>query len=196
MGKRKAKKEVRHAEGLNPHAIVIPWQPVQDLEVHQRYNACNHNVPTTNAPPNHELSTDDNIINISTIESTNESNSNNDTTQELNDTINIAPTNENVANQNDPIIVNETQPNENNSELLTFLWNIAIYFLALERKLTILKSIWSHCSINNIDWLDLELQDFIRNCPPYVTLIALSLLGSSYFVSDIVSYFTCNLPLR
>ena len=45
----------------------------------------NRNVHTSNAPPDHELSTDGNITNSSTIESTNESNSNNDIIQELND---------------------------------------------------------------------------------------------------------------
>ena len=42
---------------------------------------------------------------------------------------------------------------------------------------------------------DLELQDFIGNCPLF-TLIELSLLGSSYFVPDNISYFTWNSPLE
>ena len=66
----------------------------------------NPNVHTTNAPSDHELSTDDNVTNISTIESTNESNSNNDTIQELNDTTNIASDNGKITNQNIQITTN------------------------------------------------------------------------------------------
>ena len=70
-------------------------------------------------PPDHELSNDGTITNISTIESTNESNSNNDTTQELNDTTNIASINEEITNQTDPNTINKIQPKDNNSEQLS-----------------------------------------------------------------------------
>ena len=104
MGKRKTKKggktRGRNHSSRNSHTMTTRSRSRSTSTVQR-----NPNVHTTNAPSDHELSNDDNITNISTIESTNESNSNNDTTQELNDNINAVSTDEIIPNQNDTIIV-------------------------------------------------------------------------------------------
>ena len=89
MGKRKAKKggktRGRTQSSRNDHTMITRSRSRSTSTIQR-----NTNVRTTNAPSDHEPPTDDNINNISTIESMNEPNSKNDTIQELNDTINVA----------------------------------------------------------------------------------------------------------
>ena len=117
MGKRKTKKggktRGRSHSSRNSHTMTTRSRSRSTSTIQR-----DSNVHTTNAPPDHELSTDDNITNISTIESTNESNSNNDTIQELNDTTNIASDDGNIRNQNVQTTINEIQPKDRNSEKL------------------------------------------------------------------------------
>ena len=117
MGKRKTKKggktRGRNHSSRNSHTMTTRSRSRSTSTVQR-----NPNVHTTNAPSDHELSNDDNITNISTIESTNESNSNNDTIQELNDNINIASDDGNITNQNIQHTTNEVPPTESNSEQL------------------------------------------------------------------------------
>ena len=117
MGKRKTKKggktRGRSHSSRNSHTMTTRSRSRSTSTIQR-----DSNVHTTNAPPDHELSTDDNITNISTIESTNESNSHNDTIQELHDNINIASDDGNITNQNIQNTTNEVPPTDSNSEQL------------------------------------------------------------------------------